>query len=76
MKRESVNFDDPRDVRTWIEAMRTEVEEMADVVHEVCKPKRKRVLSREHARSEIERAAANLAALLRAGQRGLPPHEA
>jgi hypothetical protein len=71
MKR-AVDFNKPRDVRQWIEALRTEVESMADLMHEVTKPKGERLIERAYARTEMERAATTMAKLLRAGRHGLP----
>lgn len=60
-----------RHMRRWIEAMRGEIEEIADLWHEASKPKRARVVSRESVRVELDRATRNLRRLLKAGRRGL-----
>ena len=70
--RYAVNFNDPDDVRRWLDALRAEVEELIDLGEEAARKKAERVVSRTHVRADLERTGESLRKLLRAGRRGLP----
>lgn len=68
----AVNFDDPHDVRRWLDALRAQAEDLVDLSEAATLRKNERTISRSHIRAELEKTGMNLRKLLRAARRGLP----
>ncbi len=67
----AVCWDDAEDVRGWLSALRSEVDELLAAARDRLRKKRKRVLSRFEARRKVRAAERAIAQLLEAGEAGL-----
>ena len=71
--REAVRWNEPDDVRLWIDALRSAAHDALAAGEDATRPKRDRVLSRGEARRQLDTAKYAITALLDAGERGASP---
>ena len=67
----AVRFEDPADARAWLDAVRTDVEELRDLAHEATDRPSARILSRHELRRRVMQSSVTLTRLLDAAAHGL-----